>query len=282
MPVTRKNINLFLMDGEPTGRLKCSLLNWTGIGYKIPRTYLAECADIKYLKQSGVYFLFGTDSNENPAVYIGQAGIRKNKEGLLYRVKESHNSIDYWTEAVMFTTTNDSFGPTEISYLENRFCNLALQGNRYKVKNSNDPNPGNLTEEKESEMEEFIGYSKLVMGVLGYKIFEPYIATGIGASDEPKLYFAKSKIDATAQRTSEGFVVLKGSQINPVCVESCPESAIKDRARYSDRIRNNVLSEDILFNSPSAAAAFVGGASLSGNELWRTEDGTKLKDLDKK
>ena len=47
-------------------------------------------------------------------VYIGQAEIRKNGKGLLLRVQEAHNSIDYWTEAVMFTTTNNSFGPTEI------------------------------------------------------------------------------------------------------------------------------------------------------------------------
>jgi len=50
--------------------------------------------------------------------------------------------MDYWTEAVAFTTSNNSFGPTEISYLENRFCNMAVEANRYIVKNSNDPNPG--------------------------------------------------------------------------------------------------------------------------------------------
>lgn len=33
-----KSINLFLMDGEPNGRMKCTLANWTGVAYKIPRT----------------------------------------------------------------------------------------------------------------------------------------------------------------------------------------------------------------------------------------------------
>ncbi|MFQ9073719.1 MAG: hypothetical protein ACLR43_14155 [Faecalibacillus faecis] len=61
--------------------------------------------------------------------------------------------------------------PTEISYLENRFCNLAKQANRYEVKNENDPTMGNITEEKESEMEEFIDYAKVVMGTLGHKVF---------------------------------------------------------------------------------------------------------------
>lgn len=176
------------MDGEPSGRIKCSLANWTGIAYKIPRTALDKCKDLDILKQSGVYFLFGTDKADNTVVYIGQAGVRKNGKGLLLRVQEAHNSIDYWTEAVMFTTTNNSFGPTEISYLENRFCNMAIEAGRYVVKNGNDPNPGNITEETESELEEFIDYAKIVMGTLGHKVFEPFAPSAESADTEPVLY----------------------------------------------------------------------------------------------
>ena len=52
-----KNFNLFLMDGEVTGRIKCTLSNWTGLAYKIPRAYLDKSKDRQDLKQSGVYFL---------------------------------------------------------------------------------------------------------------------------------------------------------------------------------------------------------------------------------
>lgn len=76
-----KTLKLFLMDGEPSGRIKCSLANWTGIAYKIPRTALDKCKDLDILKQSGVYFLFGTDKADNAVVYIGQAGVRKNGKG---------------------------------------------------------------------------------------------------------------------------------------------------------------------------------------------------------
>ena len=135
------------MDGDPNGRIKCSLTNWTGVVYKVPRIAFDRCHDMNILKQSGVYFLFGTDENDNAAVYIGQASSRRNGQGLLYRIQEPHYSIGYWTEAVMVTTSNNSFGPTEISYLENRFCNMAKEANRYVVNNGNEPNPGNITEE---------------------------------------------------------------------------------------------------------------------------------------
>lgn len=275
-----KTIKLFLMDGEPSGRMKCSLANWTGIAYKIPRTALDKCKDLDILKQSGVYFLFGTDKSDNAVVYIGQAGARKNGKGLLLRIQEPHASIDYWTEAVMFTTTNNSFGPTEISYLENRFCNMAVQSGRYVVKNGNDPNLGNITEETESELEEFIDYAKIVMGTLGHKVFEPFVPSSEAEDAEPVLYLEYGKGRASGKRTSDGFVIFKGSAVNPSLTKSCPERTIKDRKKYANKInKNGVLISDILLSSPSSAAGFVGGASLSGNALWKDSNGKTLKEL---
>ena len=277
-----KTLKLFLMDGEPSGRIKCSIANWTGIAYKIPRTSLDKCKDMDILKQSGVYFLFGTDKANDAVVYIGQAGIRKNGKGLLLRVQEPHPSIEYWTETIMFTTSNNSFGPTEISYLENRFCNLAIQANRYLVKNGNDPNHGNITEETESELEEFIDYAKIVMGALGYKVFEPFISFSQESESEPLLYLEYSGSRAVGKRTSDGFVVLKGSTLNPKIKKTCPKGAIKDRNKYAEIIDETyTLTEDVLFSSPSAAASFISGASLSGNFRWRDENGVSLGEIEK-
>lgn len=291
MATRGKSINLFLMDGEPSGRIKCTLANWTGVAYKIPRTALDLCKERDDLKQSGIYFLFGTsDQTGNNVVYLGQAGARKNGEGLLYRLQEHRRNPDkdYWTEAVVFTTSNNTFGPTEISYLENRFCGLALAAKRYEIKNGNDPTHGNITEEKESELEEFVDYARIVMGTLGHKVFEPLITTKAATAInehtfavEPMLYFNRTNLSATGRRTSEGFVVFKGSAVAPGLQKSCPENVIKLRERYKGKIDGkHILMEDILFTSPSAAAAFVGGSSLSGNELWKTSDGVSLKNVE--
>jgi len=57
---------------------------------------------------------------------------------------------------------------------------------------------------------------------------------------------------------------------------------VKLREKYKAKIdSNHILIEDILFTSPSAAAAFVGGSSSSGNELWKTAEGITLKNLEK-
>lgn len=293
MATRGKSINLFLMDGEPTGRIKCTLANWTGVAYKIPRTALDLCKERDDLKQSGIYFLFGTsDQTGNIVVYVGQAGARKNGEGLLYRLQEHKRNPDkdYWTEAIVFTTSNNSFGPTEISYLENRFCGLALAANRYEVKNGNDPTHGNITEEKESELEEFVDNARIVMGTLGHKVFEPLTTPTIVAKDDSKsttpdlLLYLKRKshksgktIEATCKQTSEGFVVLAGSHIERIDSQSIPIGIKK--ARENAKISNEgVLQEDVLFRSPSYAVAFVVGGHANGLTEWKTVDGVTLKD----
>lgn len=46
-----KNINMFLMDGEVTGIIKCTLSNWTGVIYKIPRIQLSDLKSRDEMKQ---------------------------------------------------------------------------------------------------------------------------------------------------------------------------------------------------------------------------------------
>lgn len=291
MSIRGKSINLYLMDGTAEGRIKCTLANWTGLAYKIPRTEIDKCKEREDLKQSGVYFLYGiSDQTGDNVVYIGQAGARKNGEGILNRLQEHKRNPDkdYWTEAVVFTTSNNSFGPTEISYLENSFCNLAKEAKRYIVKNGNDPTSGNITEEKESELEEFIDYSKIVMGTFGYKIFEPVVVIPTTLTNEISnihkelmLYLKTSKANATGRRTAEGFVVFKESTVSAEPTISCPDTIRHLRERFAERVDGNfVLLEDTLFRSPSAAAGFVTYASANGLIMWVTVDGKTLKDLE--
>lgn len=296
MAMRGKSINLFLMDGDPSGRIKCTLANWTGVAYKIPRTELDKCKGRDDLSQSGVYFLFGTsDQNGENVVYIGQAGVRKNGEGILYRLYEHKRNTDkdYWTETVVFTTSNNSFGPTEISYLENRFTNMAVVAKRYVVKNSNDPTPGNITEEKESELEEFIEYAKIVMGTLGHKVFESLaeikksIETGDTTVTKELFLYLKRKsrksgltIEADCKQTTEGFVVLKGSHIELNDSESIPPG-VKEARQKANINDKGILQENVLFKSPSYAAAFVIGGHVNGLSEWKTADGKTLKSVEK-
>jgi hypothetical protein len=80
--------------------------------------YLERCKDRIDLSQTGVYFLFESsdDTGEN-VVYIGQAGVRKNGESILYRLQEHKRNPDkdYWTEAAVFTTSKLNIAFSSIS-----------------------------------------------------------------------------------------------------------------------------------------------------------------------
>lgn len=285
-----KSINLFLIDGDVKGRIKCTIANWTGLVFKIPRIQVEDSKNREELKQTGVYFLFGSaDDSEvdKDNVYIGQAGLRANGEGLLFRINEHKNDVskDYWNEAVVVTTSNNSFGPTEISYLENKLVMMAKHANRYEVKNNVNPNKGNITEEKKSELEEFIENLKLVIGTLGYKVFEDVINEDDTDKSEPILFYKVKNIEARCKRTTEGFVLLKGSQISEIIktkTKDLKKSVTAQREKYKNDIKNNKLTHDILFNSPSGAAKFVSGTSVNGMICWKTKEGLTLQEITSK
>lgn len=287
-----KSINFFLMDNDYSGRKKCTIANWTGVVYNIPRTMLDLCKERTDLKWSGVYILFGVNEETGRGVaYIGQAGARKNGEGILNRLMEHKRNPakDYWTEAVAVTTSNNSLGPTEISYLENRLCNMAIKANRYEVKNGNDPTQGNISEEKEAEMEEFIDYARLIIGALGHKLFDPINRvisrpTPVTEEDTPVKYYLHRSIKGVGTvegfgfQTAEGFIVLKGSRIAPVHDDTI--SATLKTRRDNAKIVEGVITEDELFDSPSYAAMFVIGKSANGLTSWKTSDGVTLKQIE--
>ncbi len=61
-----KTIKLFLIDGEPNGRLSCELSNWTGKAFKIPRKQIKISSDREELSGTGVYILLGKSENHRP------------------------------------------------------------------------------------------------------------------------------------------------------------------------------------------------------------------------
>lgn len=280
-------ITLLLMDGTSNGVIKCTRDNWNGVAFKIPRTDVGELADREDLKQTGVYLLLGVDEEAGQSsVYVGQAGNRQNGHGVLGRIKEHLNQNNdkawYWTHAIALLTANDSFGPTEVSYLEHHFYVLAQKAGRFQIKNSNTPSPGHVTEEKKIELDRFTEHAKLLVGSLGAKVFEPLDpeADEVHSPDqpvEPLLYLTYKSLAATGRRTPEGFVVLEGSGVSEETTPSCPNAALVNREKYATDIGpERKLLRDILFATPSAAAEFVMGASASGNESWKNSDGVRL------
>jgi len=103
-----KTIKIFLIDGDPNGRMTCELSNWTGKAYKIPRIKIKDCSDREDLKNTGIYLLFGRDNENNDQVYIGEA------ESVLKRLNQHLTQKDFWYEAIVFINKDENLNKAHI------------------------------------------------------------------------------------------------------------------------------------------------------------------------
>lgn len=290
MTAEQKLFQVLLIDGDINGCVECFSQNWNVIAYKIPRNKVAEHIDDVDMNRAGVYFLFGAPDEDSlkAQVYIGQAGKRGSGDALITRVSEHVKGADdesYWTEAVLITTVDDTWGATEISFLENYFYKLASEASRYEVRNENTPASGHPRKEREIELVEAVQMGRYFLGILGHKVLEPLV--GIPNTED----VAKergSAIELTGHtkdgkgygvQTSDGFVLKKGSVIASDEAASLPDP-IKKLRQEIELDANRALKKDVLFKRPSPAAQVVAGSTVSGSEFWQDKDGRKLKDLD--
>jgi hypothetical protein len=271
-------ISLFLIDGAPDGRVACELFNWTGKAFRVPRKLVKESADRADLRRAGVYFLFGRDDarNEANSAYIGEA------EDVIRRVPQ-HQDKDFWTEALIFVSKDENLNRAHIKFLEYTIYTTALEVGRYELRNGSTPNRPAISEVEQAVMTEFFANLQLLVGALGYKIFEPLVSPSSSEADEYMIAAARGA-NARAVFGSEGLVVLKGSEAAGSVVPSTPESVTRLRKVLTDEgvlaAQNGhfIFAKDYLFSSPSAAAGVVLGRSANGWVEWKDRMGRSLKD----
>jgi Domain of unknown function (DUF4357) len=271
-------ISLFLIDGVPDGRVACELFNWTGKGFKIPRRLLKESADRSDLRKAGVYFLFGRDDTRNEAnsVYVGEA------EEVIKRIPQ-HQDKDFWTEVLLFVSKDENLNKAHIKFLEYTIFSKAAEVGRYELRNGNTPNKPVISEMEQAVMTEFFENLQLLVGALGYKLFEPLISP-TATDAEVYMIAAVRGAKARAVLANDGMVVLKDSAAAGSEVPSTPESftrlrqlLIKDGVLVQQN-GNLVFTQNHLFSSPSAAAGVVLGRSANGWIEWKDASGRSLKE----
>jgi len=273
-----KTLKIFLIDGNPTGVKKVQLSNWSGLAFVIPRSRLEIINKREELTKQCLYFLLSS-SFISPEVYIGEAESFQKRIG-------GHRDKDFWNICVVFLSKDENLSKAHVKFLEAAFISDCKNANRAKLHNANEPEGSKLSEEDSCEMLEFKGHIKIVLSALGYTFHE---STG-EKKDEAKIqYSIKAKgLQAQGLYTSEGFIVLVGSQISKEEVPSIPgyihnmraqeikEGAIIDSGTHYEVVRN------LTFDSVSASAAFVLGASANGWTAWKNAQGKTLDEIERK
>ena len=277
-----KTIKIFLIEGDPNGRMTGELSNWTGKAFKIPRSKIKDCTDRPELTSTGIYLLFGRNEEGREQVYIGEAEI------ILKRLNQHLSQKDFWNETIVFVSKDENLNKAHIKYLENRLFDIATEAGRYKIENSVIPTRSSISEADRAEMEEYLENVKLLVNSLGHKVFDK-------KREEKSLQKQQTEIlsinaargaEAFGELTSEGFLVLKGSRCSKSTVTSCPVSILKLREKLLAEgvlIDNGLtysFTEDYIFGSPSTAAAVVMGRSANGLIEWKLKNGITLKEYE--
>ena len=271
-----KTIQMFIFDGNPIGRIMCELSNWNGRVYKVSRNELSKFSHRNDSENTGVYFLFGKNEENNDTVYIGEA------ERMSSRLRQ-HLKDEYWNDCIAIVSKDNLLNKAHVKYLENKFYLLAKNVGRAIVINNTIPTCSSISEYDEAMLQEFISNAKLLVNTLGYKVFDTI--EDVSSNDIRQYFFIKAArgADAKGLIVSDGFAVMKGSSIASSTVPSMSDSLAKLRNSLIDKgiIDENLrFTRDHIFTSSSLAAAVVMGRNANGRTEWKNEEHKTIKDIE--
>lgn len=279
-----RTIQIYLPKGNPRGLRVAELTTSIVRVIEIPRTLLDEFLGMPEAKQVGVYFLVNDDEDQDyPAVYIGQTG------GTGQRLLDHHKLKEFWNRALVVVSLTNSLTQTHALYLEWLGIKLANEVGRYKVENGKAGTKPHTPAPLEADCIEIFDTLRTLIATLGQPVFEPLSkakTAGAEAATDSTFYLTSSKYDAVGEYTVEGLVVLAGAKARKSLSASMAHTALgsKRQALVDDgalRLEGDfyVFQRDVLFKSPSGAAAMVRGASSNGWIEWVSKEGKTLDEL---
>lgn len=280
-----RTIQIFLPKGDPRGIRVAELTTSIVRVIEVPRTLLEQFKEMPEAERVAVYLLINDDEdNEYPAVYIGQTG------GAGQRLVDHHRQKEFWNRALVVVSITDNLTQTHALYLEWLGIKLANEAGRYKVENGNAGSRPHTPAPMEADCQDIFDKLRTLVATLGQPVFEPFAkarATDTASSGVDTFYLqSPGKYEAVGEYTAEGMVVLTGSKVRKDVTPSMANTALvpKRQALIEDGALKPegdfyVFQRDVLFKSPSGAAAIVRGASSNGWAEWRSKEGKSLDEL---
>lgn len=279
-----RTIQLFLVDGTPTGLRKATIHGWTGLTFVATGTTFAALTARAELDRTGIYILSGPDAEAvgGTRVYIGSAN------SVRERIKQSAAQRDFWESAIAVTTSDDDLSKGHVEYLEARLIELAIAANRVTLDNSTSPagQRRRLPEADQANMEAFLSNLKIILPVVGLDMLKPQPRAVAQASTPVEQRTAhettyeirhKSGISALAVYEDGEFIVLEGSQAlkDTGYVQQSyiglKETLVKQGVLREQGDRLYVFVKPYSFRSPSAAAAVVLDRNSNGLIEWKVK-----------
>ena len=279
-----RTIQLFLVDGTPTGLRKATIHGWTGLTFVATGTTFAALTARPELDRTGIYILSGPDAEAvgGTRAYIGSAN------SVRERIKQSAAQREFWETAIAVTTSDDDLSKGHVEYLEARLIELATAANRVTLDNGTTPagQRRRLPEADQANMELFLANLKIILPVVGLDLLKPQpravtqVATPVEQRTDSDAKFEirhKSGIYANAVEEDGEFIVLEGSRAltNQGYVmqsyAALKQNLINTGVLIPAQDDRLTFSKPYSFSSPSAAAAVVLDRNSNGRTEWKVK-----------
>lgn len=278
-------IQNYLIDGNPAGVILTYVSQWTGQAIRVPRNLIKENIDIEELKRPGVYFLVGVDINnpDRKLVYTGEANDISDR--IKYHLRDEEK--EFFEVVIAFSSKDENMTVSHTKYLEKRIIDIIRKNSEYESVNSKLGNSVKLPRMVKDEMETYLDYVKVVLPTLGYRFLDDHSAKLKKKKNEMIYFIDMKNMKASAKLTSNGLIVLKGSQFRNSDNNSLSGSYKNLRSTLIEKgivkLQNDsysLFTDDYEFSSPSQAAAIVLGYSVNGRTAWKNKAGKSLKELE--
>jgi hypothetical protein len=96
-----RTIQIFLVDGTPTGMMIASIHGWTGLVLVSTQSTFGKLLERIEVDRTGIYILYGPDPKDTLRMraYIGEA------DSIRERIVQSARERSFWTAVVVTTSS---------------------------------------------------------------------------------------------------------------------------------------------------------------------------------
>lgn len=280
-----RTIQLFLVDGKPSGLRKATIHGWTGLIFVSGDSTFGALTARDEVDRTGIYILSGPDPEKAGATraYIGSGN------SVAERIKQSALKRDFWETAITITTSDDDLSKGHAEYLEARLIEMTGAAGRVTLDNGTSPDTSRrrLPEADVANMEQFLANLKIILPVIGLDMLKPQpravsdTATPVELRTSGEVRFEirhKSGVQAEAVEEDGEFVVLEGSEaLTGTGYVQQSYGGLKQKL-VEDGVLINApdgklrFARAYAFSSPSAAAAIILDRNSNGRTEWKVKD----------
>ena len=268
-----KALQILVANGNPNGLKIIELNGWIGKCFIVPRQNLKDLKNRSEINQPGLYLLFGVKEETGEGlVYIGES------ESFYSRISNHDANKDFWSIAVVFT---GGLNRADVKYLEYRATTLANEAKRMVVQNKVQPQENTLSEFQKVTIDQYFENIRFILSTFQYEVFEIVEQSYI---DNTMYNLKADGVTAKAKALEDGaMIVFAGAIARKRETDSFTGWSKAARQRFIQEGKLVIkdddsleFTEDIVFKSPSAAAATLAGRPINGWTAWEDENGNTL------